>query len=77
VLPEKEGCCGLRGVRILPIAGREANAGGENDGVTAGAENVLLIGGCGWFSWLDGVMGDAVSGGCWLVFVKTSVNEML
>jgi len=64
VLPEKEGCCGLRGVSILPIAGREANAGGENDGVTASAENVLLIGGWGWFSWLDGVMGDAVSGGC-------------
>ena len=43
--PENEGCWGLRGVRISPIAGREANAGGENDGDTAGVEKVPPIGG--------------------------------
>jgi hypothetical protein len=74
--PDNEGCWGRRGVRISPIAGREANAG-ENDGATAGAGNVPLIGGWGWFNWLDGIMGDAVSGCCWLVFAKTSDNEML
>src|SRR6266702_173030 len=62
--PDNEGCWGLRGVRISPIAGREANAGGENDGVTAGAEKVPLIGGWGKFNWMVGIMGDAVSGGC-------------
>jgi len=67
----------LRGVRISPIAGREANVGGEKDGVTAGAEKVLLIGGGNGFNWLDGVISDAVSGGCWLVSAKTSDNEML
>jgi len=74
--PENDGCWGLRGVRISPIAGREANAGGENDGFTTGAE-MPLIGGWIWFNWLDGVMEDVVSGGCWLAFAKTSDNETL
>lgn len=74
--PDNEGCWGLRGVRISPIAGREANAGGENDGVIAGADMVPLIGG-GGFNRLDDVMGDAVGGGSWLVFAKTSDKEML
>lgn len=50
VLNPDDGCWGLRGVRISPIAGREANAGGENDGVTVGAEKVPLIAGWGWFN---------------------------
>ena len=40
--PDNEGrCCGLRGVRILPIAW-----GGTNAGATDGAEKALLMGAC-------------------------------
>jgi hypothetical protein len=71
--PDNEGrCCGLRGVRILPIGW-----GGTNAGAVDGTEKVLLIGARDWFIWLGGAMSGGLSGGWWTGVVTTSDNEML